>query len=63
MITVIIECNNCRQRTEVKYAWIRDFSADGLREIYAARGFSDDYLGMDVCPKCREKFDDVTFRE
>jgi len=63
MITAIIECNNCGRRIEKKYPWIRDFKADDLANFYTAEGFSDDYLRIDVCPDCKEKFEDVSFRE
>lgn len=63
MITLVFECDHCGQRVEKKFPWIRDVDAGDLKKFYDARGFSDDYLNMDVCPECREKFEDVTFRE
>jgi hypothetical protein len=63
VITVIVECDHCGKRAEKKYSWIRDFYADEFRNFYAAQGFKDDFLKMDICPNCREKFEDITVRE
>lgn len=63
MIIVTIECDRCGKRIEKKHSWVRDLSLDALREFYAAQGFSDAYLDMDVCPVCKDKFEDITFRE
>ena len=63
MITVIIECDNCGKRIEKKYSWITDFGSDDLRIFYTNQSFSNDYLNIDVCPNCKEKFEDITFRE
>ncbi len=63
VITVIVKCDNCGKGTEKKYSWIRDFNPDDFRDFYESQGFSDDYSKMDVCPNCKEKFEDITFRE
>jgi hypothetical protein len=63
VITVIIKCDNCGKAIENKYSWIRDFAPDDFRRFYESHGFSDDYSSIDVCQGCKEKFEDITFRE
>jgi DNA-directed RNA polymerase subunit RPC12/RpoP len=63
MIAIMIECNHCGKKIEKKYSWLRDFNENGLGNFYTGQGFSDDYLLMDVCSDCKEKFEDISFRE
>ena len=63
MIAIVVECNNCGKTIDKKYPWIRAFSLDDFRNFYEAQGFSDNYMNIDVCPDCKEKIEDISFRE
>jgi uncharacterized protein YlaI len=65
MVVVTIECDRCGKRIEKKYSWLRAFSSNDLKNFYAAQGggFSDDFMDMDLCPDCKDKVEEFTFRE